>query len=335
MFEIQQEILAAWSLGRKTKHTQSGWISGNAACCHHNGHNTDLRGRAGMIASDGGVSYHCFNCGFTAGWQPGRRITLKMRKLLGWLGVDEDDVRRLSLFALSNLDASLDIRKEAIYELPKFEPRVPCPGNNLLDWLSAEQSMEDRQQVSKIINYIDARGLGDRLDQLHWSPEENLRNRVLVPFSFLNQPMGYSGRLIFDGRPKYYSDHPPHFVYGYDNQKVNAKFCLVMEGLFDALGVDGLAVTSNECSEEQALIIDSLNREVIVVPDRDKAGKQLVLDAMKYGWNVAFPDWAPNIKDASDAVRTYGQLFTMSSILDSVETSNLKIQLRLRKWITN
>ena len=173
--------------------------------------------------------------------------------------------------------------------------------------------------------------MGERIDQLFWTPEENLRNRVLVPFTFLNQPMGFSGRVIYDGRPKYYSDHPPHFVYGYDNQRDAAKFCLVMEGLFDAIGLDGLAVTSNECSEEQAMVIDSLNREVIVVPDRDKAGRQLVQDAMKYGWNVAFPEWHDDIKDASDAVKRYGQLFAMKSILNSVETSNLKIQLRMKK----
>ena len=176
--------------------------------------------------------------------------------------------------------------------------------------------------------------MGERIDQLFWTPEENLRNRVLVPFTFLNQPMGFSGRLIYDGRPKYYSDHPPHFVYGYDNQRDAAKFCLVMEGLFDAIGLDGLAVTSNECSEEQAMVIDSLNREVIVVPDRDKAGRQLVQDAMKYGWNVAFPEWHDDIKDASDAVKRYGQLFAMKSILNSVETSNLKIQLRMKKWFS-
>jgi hypothetical protein len=83
------------------------------------------------------------------------------------------------------------------------------------------------------------------------------------------------------------------------------------------------------------MIVDSLNREVIVVPDRDKAGMELVQAAMEYGWNVAFPEWEKDIKDASDAVQRYGQLFTMKTILNSVETSNLKIQLRSRKWISN
>jgi hypothetical protein len=336
MFEIQQEIISAWTRSRKTKHTQSGWISGNAVCCHHNGHSADQRGRGGMIANEGGANYHCFNCGFTAGWQPGRRINLKMRKLLGWMGVSEDDIRRLSLFALSNLDANLDIRKEAVKELPKYEPQEACPGHNILDWFVMQGvSDEDRHQLEEIVAYLDSRGLGDKLDQFNWHNDKDspMYHRVLVPFTFLNQPMGYSGRLIIPGKRKYYTEHPPQFVFNYDAQLPNSKFSLVVEGILDAVAVDGIGVTSNECSEQQALVIDSLNREVIVVPDRDKAGMQLVKAAMNYGWNVAFPDWEPGIKDCADAVQKYGQLFTMRSILDSVETSNLKIQLVSRKWI--
>jgi DNA primase len=121
-------------------------------------------------------------------------------------------------------------------------------------------------------------------------------------------------------------------VFNYDRQQQAAKFCLVVEGAMDAIAVDGLAILSNECNESQALIVDSLNREVIVVPDRDKAGMELVKAAMEYGWNVAFPDWDKDIKDCADANQRYGQLFTMRSILESVETSNLKIQLRTKKW---
>jgi hypothetical protein len=54
--------------------------------------------------------------------------------------------------------------------------------------------------------------------------------------------------------------------------------------------------------------------------------------ALKYGWAVAFPDWENGIKDVADAVAKYGTLFTMRSILDSVQTNKLKIQLHSKKW---
>lgn len=331
MFEIQQQLIT--HLPAKRKNTAKGWISFNAVCCHHRGHNSDTKNRGGLLPNnDGNTSYHCFNCGFTANWQPGRRLNLKMRRLLQWLGMNEDEIRRLSLFALSQLDNSLELKKEQITELPKFPVTDPCPGRNLLDWFAYENSAEDQAQLEKIVEYIDARGLGDCLEQFHWSNDDSLRNRVLIPYSFLNQPVGYTGRLIKDGYPKYLNVQPPDFVFNYDYQHKDAKFCFVMEGPFDAIAMNGLAILSNECSEQQALIIESLNRETILVPDRDKAGVKLIKDAMDYGWNVAFPDWHSDVKDVSHAVQRYGYLFTMQSIINSVETSNLKIQLRSKKW---
>jgi hypothetical protein len=335
MFEIQQELLA--HLPAKRKSTASGWISFNAPCCQHNGQSSDTRGRGGILpGTDGNTSYHCFNCNFTANWQPGRRINLKMRKLMTWLGIAEDTIRKLSLFALSQIDSSLDIKKEVIRELPKFEARESCPGHDLIDWfIMQDVKTEDLAQAEAMISYLDDRGIGNKIDYFKWhnDPTTHMYNRVLIPFTWLGKEVGYSGRSIVPAKRKYYTEHPPHFIFNYDRQLANAKFCLVVEGVFDAVAVDGLAVLTNECNETQAMIIDSLNREVIVVPDRDKAGLSLIKDAMEYGWNVAFPDWAPNIKDCSDAVKEYGQLFTMKSILNSVETSNLKIQLMMKKWI--
>ena len=53
-----------------------------------------------MITNGDAVSYHCFNCNFKTGWQPGRHITFKMRKLLTWLGVDENTRQMLNIEAL-------------------------------------------------------------------------------------------------------------------------------------------------------------------------------------------------------------------------------------------
>lgn len=335
MSEITQSVLN--HLPWKKKSTPSGWISFNAVCCHHNAQRQDDRGRGGILpTSEGGVSYHCFNCGFTASWQPGRRINYKMRKLMSWLGFNDDEIRRLSLFALSTLDTSIEIKKEVLRELPKFEPKNPCPGRSIESWFNDGYiSEENYNSLETAIRYLDSRGLGDRLDQFYWSDDESLRNRVLVPFTWLDKPMGYSGRLFTEGpkKVKYLSSYPSGILWGYDQQQTNAKFCIVVEGLLDAVSIDGIGICSNEVSENQAIIIDSLDREVIVVPDRDKAGLSMIKNALDFNWNVAFPDWGEGVKDVADAVAAYGQLFTMKMILNSVETSNLKIQLMSKKWI--
>jgi DNA primase len=99
----------------------------------------------------------------------------------------------------------------------------------------------------------------------------------------------------------------------------------------DALLVNGIATSGNTPSDVQCDIIDDLKKEVILVPDADKAGGDLVKTAIHRGWNVSFPPWE-DCKDAADAVEKYGRLFTVKSILDSVETNSTKIQLLARSY---
>ena len=76
----------------KTKSSPSGWISFNAPCCHHRGHSRDTRKRAGVMFSEG-VVYNCFNCKYTASWQPGRNISEKLKSLCRWLGANDDQIK--------------------------------------------------------------------------------------------------------------------------------------------------------------------------------------------------------------------------------------------------
>ena len=184
------------------------------------------------------------------------------------------------------------------------------------------------------INYLDSRGFGDKLSDFYWTDDPSLRNRVLVPFTWNNKPMGFSGRLFEDGKKKikYFSNYPSNLIWGYDRQHRDAKFCIVVEGLLDAVAIGALAICSNEINDVQAQVIETLDRDIIVVPDRDKPGQAMVDAALKYGWGVAFPDWETGIKDVADAVAKYGQLFTMRSILDSTERTSLKIKLMSKRW---
>ena len=104
------------------------------------------------------------------------------------------------------------------------------------------------------------------------------------------------------------------------------------EGPVDAIHVDGCALTGSEISDQQALLINRLAKDIYVVPDRDKAGSKLVERAIELGWGVSLPDWAPDVNDIGDAVARYGRLYTLYSIANAAETSPLKIRLRAKKW---
>jgi len=252
---------------------------------------------------------------------------------MSWLGIADDQISKLSLFALAQ--STPDAPRVETRELPTYEPREPCPGRPITSWLNDGYINEnDYNSLEMAINYLDSRGFSDKLSDFYWTDDPALRNRVLVPFTWKNKPMGFSGRLFEDGKKKikYFSNYPSNMIWGYDCQHRDAKFCIVVEGLLDAVAINALAICSNEINDGQAQVIETLDRDIIVVPDRDKAGMAMVNAALKYGWGVAFPDWENGIKDTADAVAKYGQLFTMRSILDSVQTNRLKIQLHTKKW---
>ena len=45
----------------------------------------------------------------------------------------------------------------------------------------------------------------------------------------------------------------------------------------------------NSVTAEQAHLIDRLGKRVILCPDRDTAGKELIEQALELGWEVSFP----------------------------------------------
>jgi len=333
---IQQSVLQLLPARKKTG--QNGWTSFNAPCCTHNGETADTRGRGGIKTNAGAVSYHCFNCQFKASYQPGRHLTYKFRKLLSWLGADDNTVRRLVIDAvrLKDLVAPEEISEPA--EEIQFEARALPAEARELNELNAFYLLGNYQSVPAeyyaAVEYAAQRALDIDKYKFYWTPEvaHNLHRRIVIPFYYERQIVGYTARAIVDGiKPKYYSSHPADFVFNLDTQQADWKFVLVCEGPFDAMSVDGVALNGSEVSDQQAELIDRLQREVIVVPDADRAGSKLVDRAIELGWTVSFPVWQETCKDVNEAVLKYGKLFVIKSILAARESSKLKIELKKKK----
>jgi len=305
-------------LPAKRKTTPSGWTSFNAPCCIHNGDSADKRQRGGLIANgDGGISYHCFNCGFKASWAPGRQLSHKMRKLFQWLGTPDDTINKLALQCLQLEETGESSIK---IELPNFE----------LKELPKDSNIINEQTPIEIIQYLQTRNLFLEDYKFYWSPE--LKDRIIIPFYYKQNIVGYTARKIKNGNPKYLSEQQPGYVFNVDNQTYDRMYTIVVEGPFDAIAVEGCALLGSEIKDQQAMILNSLNSTKVVVPDRDDAGSKLVDQAIELGWNVSMPDWHEDINDVNDAVNRYGKLYTLYSIINASESSELKIKLRSKKW---
>ena len=326
MNEIQDALTALLPPKRKT--TPSGWTSFNGVCCHHRGEKPDDRLRGGMMpTAQGGFTYHCFNCGFKAGWGPGKLLSNNTKQLFRWLGMSETDIGKLGLIVLKLKDDQPVGKKELKFEL--VEKPLPDDCLPINQWIEAGAT---DQELLDVINYlVDERKVGWDWYNWHWSATPGFRDRVIIPFYHNGKIVGYTGRKIKPGKPKYLTDAQPGYVFNLDAQIYDRQYIIVVEGQFDAIAVDGVAIMHNEPNETQCARIKALGKEIIVVPDRDRPGAKMLKAAIDNNWSASLPPWEEDIKDVADAVKRYGRLYVLTTILNYRVSNEIKIQLLKKK----
>lgn len=316
----------------RAKSSPSGWTSFNAPCCQHRGHSPDTRKRGGL-RFDNGIVFNCFNCKFTASWQPGRPITNKFKNLCKWLGASDDDINTMIFEALKteSPDYEHKVEETKITFTEKELPEGAMPlaeWGNLIDGEVEEQIGED---YSNILKYLISRGYENPFEyDFYWTPAPGYIDRVIIPFRWQGKIVGNTARKITNSKPKYLSDQHPHFVFNVDSQQEEQKYVFVCEGPFDALAIGGVALLTNDIAEQQARIINSLGHEVIVIPDQDEAGLALIKRAIEYDWSVAFPTWDDDVKDSADAVQRYGRLFVTVDAIKTAQHGEIKLTMALK-----
>ena len=310
----------------KKKLTQSGWHSFNAVCCHHRGHKADKRMRGG-IKFDGDInwSYHCFNCNFKCGFTIGKPLSGNTKQLLRWCGIDDAEISKWNLASLQQKDLL------EIIAVKKKKTKITFKELSLPD--NAELIDGNNIAHKNFIDYLSNRGVNYNDYPFMVTTEETGRNsnRIIIPYTYQNKIVGHISRYLDNRIPKYIKEQQQGFVFGFDLQKPEYEVCLVFEGIFDAITLNGCAVTHETISDEQADLLRTLNRKIIVVPDMDKTGLGIIDRALELGFEVSLPNWEDDIKDANDAVVKYGKLPTLLSILQNATNNKIKIQIQRRK----
>ena len=309
----------------KKKQTSSGWTSFNAVCCGPRGHKPDRRMRGG-IKFDGQTNWvmHCFNCGYSCSFTLGKSISPKTTQLLKWFGIDIEQIQRWGLESLQQKDL-IDLtqpkkKKDAV----KFKSK-DLPDGILLD-------VEDPSHLP-YIEYLEKRLIPYDSYPFMITPLMQGRNskRIIIPYTYRNKIVGHTSRYIDDRLPKYINDQQAGYVFNIDIQKPDWQVCIVTEGIFDALSIDGVAIMHDDISTEQAQLLAQLNKRIIVVPDFDKTGLKIIDRALELGYSVSLPTWGAGIKDVNDAVKKYGKLPTLLSILQSATMSKIKLEIQRKK----
>lgn len=318
------DILAL--IPRKKKLTVGGWYSFNAICCHHRGHKPDKRGRGGIKKDGENWAYACFNCGFKCGFTLGKPISDITINFLTWCGAEETQIRKWSLESLKYKDLLdyINIKKQRIEV--KFK-ETELPNGELLDVDNTEHKI--------YVDYLRSRAIDPLIYPFMVTPHEQGRmaNRIIVPYTYQNKVVGYTSRFLDDKNPRYINHQQSGYVFGIDFQKPEWEVCLLVEGIFDALSINGCALSHNTINSDQATILAQLNKKVIFIPDHDKTGLEPCEHMLELGYAVSIPDWEPNVKDVNDAVKRYGKLPTLLSILQNATNNKVKVELKRKKLV--
>jgi len=319
--EILSTLLALLPPNRKN--TSGGWVSFNAVCCHHRGEKPDTRKRGGIKTDNDAWTYHCFNCGYKAGWSPGKLLSSNTKQLFKWLGLSDTDVGKLGLVALKHQENMPNVAKALNFTLNEIA--LPEDSKKLIDWIN------EGVDVTDIVEYLLNRGMDIDWYDWMWSPAPGYKDRILIPFYQDGKVVGYTGRKITEGKPKYLTDSQSGYVFNLDRQVRDREYVIVVEGQFDAIAIDGAAIMTNEPNDTQVARLQALGREIICVPDKDLPGAKMLKHAIKNNWSVSLPPWGDDVKDVADAVKKYGRLYTLTTILHYRVSGEIKINLLKKK----
>ena len=305
----------------KHKKTPAGWVTFSCPMCN------DKRGRAGVITTGPKIAYNCFNCGFSTGWSPSKKIGKKYKDLVVKLGSTNESVKKLvlELMKIEEFDNELD---DIVINYEKFKP-VELPNSVSLNDVP---KLPFNQTHNDILEYAYSRGLLKTKYDFFVCDDLMLKNRLIISFYYNQELVGYVGRHInppTKETPKYINNSQSGYVFNIDKYIYSDReIVVVTEGVIDAILIDGVSVLGNTMNERQIQQINSLGKRVILCPDRDAPGKELIRQAAELGWEVSFPPWHTEIKDVGDAVLKYGRLLTLSSIIKYAVANKIKIEVQ-------
>ena len=267
--------------------------------------------RGNILFTDDGFVYQCFNCKFKTGFHLGLSLNKKNLQWLDDLGATSEQIKTLKKMIKEYNDQCNDESSEQkIVYRPRNIRKIPEMYESINESL---KNKVDSPTLTKVMNYIVQRNphLLEWTD-LMWAEGQN---HFLIPCYEFGEVVGYTLRSLDDyAKNKYIHYTPEGYVHNFDSLLKERKYNILCEGDLDALAVDGIGILSSEFTPERLKRILTYNngQELIVCPDRDKAGAKLVKQILDEDlpFSVSFPNWSRGIKDVEEATKLILELST-------------------------
>jgi hypothetical protein len=256
------------------------------------------------------------------------------------MGMSNESIKRLNFKVWQiheNVKLNTDYKPVEYTKLEFNKTVLPVNSMSIEHWATQDSHAKD---FLSVLEYAASRG--DAIlnsGKLYWTPTKtvkrfnkdvdvSLHRRLIIPFYWKGEIVGWTARAIFPTRDRYYSDMPPNYIFNTEVADNDWKYLLVNEGPLDAIANNGVAMLGDKMSPEQIQWLNHTGKTIIVVPDREKQGGNLVDIAVKEGWYVSFPRWDAGVKDSAAAAQKYGKLYTIWSIIDTITNNRLEINVK-------
>ena len=283
--------------------------------------------RASFSFDDEHVGYHCFNCGAKAIYDPNENKVMpkNMIKVLDAFGIPYTAYQQLILDRYGSQKLELKTKETAVVKIEPHEIALP-------DIFYKLEDVDDEDQWAMIANYYltEVRGIDPTSYPFMLSTrtkEPRLKKwykRLIIPIYKNGKLIFFQGRDLTNKAIRKYESPPiekDKILYGYDKlfEKVDQPLYIV-EGIFDAMSIDCVAVLGNVITPEQIIWLNKSPRKKIYIPDRFGDGKNSAIQALELGWSIATLDPNGEGKDINDAVNEYGLLFVLASLAKFTRT---------------
>lgn len=302
----------------------NGWYAVLCKVCNDHGRKGP---RAAFKFDTETVGYHCFNCGHKAKFDPqeNKRMPKNMKQVLHDFGVPDEEWQGVLFDALKKQEVSGNKSAEPSQNLSSIEPReIPLPihfyplseaGPDDKWAIIAKDFLENERHLdpSKYPYLLSSANTGvPGIDK--W------RGRLIIPVYKNKKLVFYQGRSLYPAQKKYESPATAkdRVLFGFDKLFEHTDAPLyVVEGIFDAMAIDGVALMGNELTDAQAEWLNRSKRRKVYIPDRFGDGRRVALECLKEGWQVSTPDIG-SCKDMNEAVVKYGRVYVLKTIADNV-----------------
>lgn len=316
---MDRDVLSAFVSLFPGRPSSKGWRNIDCPMCG------DSRKRLGIVESpSGGFRIRCFNGGCplneASGWEPGSGLGGKPKLLFTMLG---GDIRDLPLAALMSQSNSYDSRGNVVVTPRTHFKEMQLPPG-CIDIFDTDDACEE--QIAAL-DYLIERG--EELASSHkfmWTPEHP--EFVIVPYYHFGTVVGYGGRSV-TGDKRFIGSCPHDYIFNQDKIRYTDRSVIVVEGLMDGIAIDAAATRNSSMTKNQIAVLNDCGSIPIVLPDQQAEGLSYVETARKNGWFVSIPEWDGGVKDATAAVKRYGRLFTVETVVKSASRDYDKAALSL------